>query len=148
MKYYKNKKNDIYAYDEDTAKDFLASKIKELSLVEITEDEAKAILNPPPTEAELAKQAKAQINSEYELAVRELTTGVPDSEKSTWLKQEQEARAYLADSATATPLLDALSAARGTEKSLLVGRIIAKADLYAQAIGTLTGIRQAKEDAL
>ena len=148
MKYYKNKNNDIYAYDENTPKDFLASKIKELGLVKITEDEAKTILNPPLTAEQIRERELSKINNEYENAIRELTADVPDSEKGTWLKQEQEARAFLADNTVNTPLIDALCDARGVDKGLLATKIVSKADIYAQAIGTLTGIRQAKEDKL
>ncbi|MDD5359995.1 MAG: hypothetical protein PHI02_06980 [Sulfurovaceae bacterium] len=64
MNYYKTNTNDIYAYNEDTNKDFLASKIKELGLVKITEDEAKVILNPPLT-AEQLREREIETAQQY-----------------------------------------------------------------------------------
>ncbi|HHG9999153.1 MULTISPECIES: tail fiber assembly protein [Yersinia] len=59
MKYYKDKKNEVYAYEDDCADKF----IKE-GLVSITEEEAMLMTNPPPTPAELiliAQQKKAEL---------------------------------------------------------------------------------------
>ena len=42
-------------------------------------------------------------------------------------------------------LIDAICLARDCDKSYLVGKIIEKADAYAVAVGTLTGIRQKLE---
>ena len=58
---------------------------------------------------------------------------------------EQEARAYLLDSNASTPLIDSICLTRDCDKSYLVGKIIEKADAYAVAVGTLTGIRQKLE---
>lgn len=97
------------------------------------------------TNAELLPYALKDINKEYEDAVRKLTIDTPDSEKQTWVKQESEARAYLSDTMTLTPLIDAMCETRGCTKEYMVNKIIEKADAYAVAIGRLTGIRQAKE---
>ena len=61
---------------------------------------------------------------------------------------EQEARAYLLDSNASTPFIDAICLARECDKSYLVWKIIEKADAYAVAVGTLTGIRQKQEKLL
>lgn len=84
-------------------------------------------------------------NADFEAAVSRLTASIPASEVSTWTKQEQEARAYLLDNSSLTPLIDAICLARGIDKSYLVDKIIEKADAYAVAIGTLTGNRQKQE---
>ena len=84
-------------------------------------------------------------NADFETAISSLTSSVPISEISTWTKQEQEARAYLLDSNASTPFIDAICTARGCEKSYLVNKIIEKADEYAVAVGTLTGVRQKLE---
>ena len=85
-------------------------------------------------------------NMEYEDAVKELVGETPTSEIQTWAKQEQEARAWLADSNTPTPFIDILSTARGVDKAYLVNKVVEKADIYANAVGVLTGIRQKIED--
>lgn len=85
------------------------------------------------------------VNKEYEDAVRNLTIDTPDSEKQTWVKQENEARAYKSDNTALTPLIDVMCEARNCTKEYMVNKIIEKADAYAVAIGRLTGLRQAKE---
>ena len=87
----------------------------------------------------------SKANADFEAAISSLTSSVPVSEISTWTKQEQEARAYLLDSNASTPFIDAICLARECDKSYLVGKIIEKADAYAVAVGTLTGIRQKLE---
>lgn len=46
MKYYKDKNNEIYAYEENVSKEFLEQKIKELGLTPISDEEAKKLLEP------------------------------------------------------------------------------------------------------
>lgn len=87
----------------------------------------------------------SKANADFETAILSLTSSIPTSEISTWTKQEQEARAYLLDDTASTPLIDAICLARDCDKSYLVGKIIEKADAYAIAVGTLTGIRQKQE---
>ena len=89
-----------------------------------------------------------EINAAYQQAIATLTPTYPDDERLTFDKQEQEARAWLADNSTPTPFVDALAAGRQMDKSELVGRIIAKADAFALASGSLTGQRQRYEDML
>ena len=84
-------------------------------------------------------------NVDFEAAISSLTSSIPTSEISTWTKQESEARAYLLDSNASTPFIDAICLARECDKSYLVAKIIEKADAYAIAVGTLTGIRQKLE---
>lgn len=48
MKYFKNDKNEIYAYDDDADETYYAA-----GLIQISEKQATAILNPPPTHDEL-----------------------------------------------------------------------------------------------
>ncbi len=88
------------------------------------------------------------INNWYETEVAKLTKGVPNTEISTWDRQEAEARAYVADNSASTPFIDNLVLARGVTKEYLVGKIIEKADAYAIAVGVLTGERQRREDEL
>lgn len=89
-----------------------------------------------------------EINATYQQAIATLTHTYPDDERLTFDKQEQEARAWLADNSTSTPFVDALAAGRQMDKAELVNRIIAKADAFAIASGLLTGQRQRYEDLL
>lgn len=104
---------------------------------------------PEPEPLETVKTCKlGEINFAYEQAIATLTPTYPDDERLTFDKQEQEARAWLADNSASTPFVDALAAGRQMNKAELVGRIIAKADAFAIASGSLTGQRQRYEDML
>lgn len=103
---------------------------------------------PSPSIAELKQNKRLEINGAFEQSMQQITNGYPSNEVSSWAKQETEARAFTADNSAATPLIDALSSARGVAKAELVSRIIAKADLFATVSGQLIGKRQALEDAL
>lgn len=46
MKRYKNKNNEIYAYDDDISEELLNQRIKELGLITISDDEANKLLEP------------------------------------------------------------------------------------------------------
>lgn len=115
----------------------------------VTQD-GTIVFTPPksdPLEAVKARKL-AEINTAYQQAIATLTPTYPDDERLTFDKQEQEARAWLADNSTSTPFVDALAAGRQMEKAELVSRIIAKADAFALASGSLTGQRQRYEDML
>ena len=90
----------------------------------------------------------ALINQHCQNELNVLTNTYPSGEVSTFDKQETEARAYLADNAAATPLLDALAFGRGIDKTELIDRVIAKADVFSAASGAIIGKRQKLEDEL
>ncbi len=104
--------------------------------------------DPVETIADVKARALAAINAACEQAIASIQTGYPASEVLSWPKQEAEARAYVTAPAAATPLLDALAEARGMDKAELAGRVILKADAFAQYSGAVIGKRQALEDAL
>lgn len=144
MKYFKNENNQVFAFESDGSQDdFIPS-----NLIAITDAEADEIRNPPKSIAELKQNQRLEINGVFEQSMQQITNGSPSNEVSSWAKQETEARAYAVDSFATTPLIDALSSARGVAKAELVSRIIAKADLFATVSGQLIGKRQALEDAL
>ncbi len=89
-----------------------------------------------------------EINTAYQQAIATLTPTYPDDERLTFDKQESEARTWLADDSTSTLFVDALASGRQMDKAELVNRIIAKADAFALASGSLTGQRQRYEDLL
>lgn len=108
----------------------------------VTDEEPPA----PPSLEEVKTARLAEVNAAYDEAVSALVATYPDAELLTFDKQEAEARAWLADSAADTPLIDALAAGRGMDKAELVSRIMKKADAFAVAVGFLTGQRQRYED--
>ena len=104
---------------------------------------------PPVPTLEQTKAAKlSEINKAADAAIATLTATYPDREISTFDKQESEARAYAADATASTPLLSALSEARGIPLPDLVRRVFAKAATFAVASGSIIGQRQALEDRL
>ena len=104
---------------------------------------------PPVPTLEEAKAAKlSEINAAADRAIGTLTATYPDREISTLDKQESEARAYAAVPTASTPLLSALAEARGISLPDLVERVLAKADAFAVATGSISGQRQARDDRL
>ena len=63
MKRYKNKNNEIYAYEDDVSKELLNQRIKELGLTPISDEEAKKLLEPKVDE-----KAKALAQLEADIA--------------------------------------------------------------------------------
>ena len=62
MKYYKNKNNEIYAYEEIIKDEAINQKAKELGLTPISNDEANKLLEPKVDEkAKALAQLEAQI---------------------------------------------------------------------------------------
>lgn len=103
---------------------------------------------PDPTIEQLITKKRAEINTQFNQLMNQITAGITVDEIASWDKQEAEARAYSADTNAVTPLIDALAAARGITKADLAARIITKADLFATVSGQLIGTRQGLEDQL
>lgn len=110
--------------------------------------EEQPYVPPVPTLEEVKAAKLSEINAAADRAIATLTATYPDREISTFDKQESEARAYAADPAASTPLLSALAQARGIPLDELVRRVLAKADAFAVASGSIIGQRQALEDRL
>lgn len=110
--------------------------------------EEQPYVPPVPTLDEVKAAKLSEINAAADRAIATLTATYPDREISTFDKQESEARAYTADATASTPLLSALAQARGIPLPDLVGRVLAKADAFAGASGSIIGQRQALEDRL
>lgn len=110
--------------------------------------EEQPYVPPVPTLEEVKATKLSEINAAADRAIATLTATYPDREISTFDKQESEARAYAADATASTPLLSALATARGIPLPDLVGRVLAKADAFAVASGSIIGQRQALEDRL
>lgn len=90
----------------------------------------------------------ALINADYSTAIHDMVKDTPDFERESWPKQEAEAKAYSLDQSSQTPYIDTLATSRGIPRELLLAKVLEKVSLYEDAHARLTGIRQAKEDAL
>lgn len=103
----------------------------------------------PVLTLEIMKTTKlSEINAAVDKAIATLTADYPDWEISTFGKQEAEARAYTADPTTSTPLLSALAQARGISFDELVHKVLANANAFTTALGSIIGQRQALKDQL
>lgn len=69
MKYYKNKNNEIFAYEDDVSEELLKQWIKELELTPISDDEAKKLLEPKVDE-------KAKALAQLEADIKEIETHI------------------------------------------------------------------------
>ncbi len=142
-KYFKDVLDNVYAYADDGSEDtFIGS-----GLTPITLEEADILLAPfVPTSETLIAAAHRRINEAYEAAVKELTAGYPDSEISSWDKQETEARALYADMNAVTPWIDAAATARGIPRLSFAILIISNANALLPFHGAYTGKRQKLRD--
>ena len=113
------------------------------------EDGELVISSPEAKQLTIDEARAAALNAVNARCAKELASvraGYPDDEVQSWAKQEAEARAYLANPSAQTPLLSALCAARGMDMAELAPKVVAKADAFAVATGTIIGTRQACED--
>lgn len=134
--------------------DVMPDKVKENSPFLINNDYALLEVENPYkedgtfrdlTDEELSPLVMKTINEKYKEDLKNITEGIESQEIATWTKQEAEARAYLADNSSYTPLVDAIVEARGVTKTYLVNKIIEKADAYSVTIGAIMGKKQKLE---
>lgn len=102
------------------------------------------------TLAEKKDSKRSTIKTDYENAVKAMTGNTDPAEMASWTKQEQEARAWIADNAVITPIIDNLIIGRamGDSKADLVVKIIIKADAYTVAYAQVLGAYHAKQKAI
>jgi hypothetical protein len=142
MKYYKDINNEVYAF-EDSYSDI------DSTLVPISKQEALNIVNPPPTDAEVIAYNKKYKQEEITRLFNETAEAISNAlphEMASWRKQEDEARAYLADNSVSTPTLSALVVARCKGETVLdlATKVVANADAYASVYIPLLGKFQNK----
>ena len=136
------------ASDIDDHRPLLSSFLEYVSAHPECVTEEQPYVPPVPTLEEVKAAKLSEINAAADRAIATLTATYPDRELATFDKQESEARAYAADPTASTPLLSALAEARGISLPDLVERVLAKADAFAVASGSIIGQRQALEDRL
>ena len=97
------------------------------------------------------KQLKqGQLSGTYQSAIQSMIGQVDSAEMVSWSKQEEEARAYIADNSAPIPLLSVLVGARGLGETVadISAKIIINADAYSVAYASMLGIYQAKRKQL
>lgn len=75
-----------------------------------------------------------------------LMHGYPQTEIDSFYRQEQEARAYLADNTAKADMLSQIATVRNIPLELLAQAVVRKADQFAAVIGTILGQKQQFED--
>lgn len=95
------------------------------------------------------KQAKEiNIREEGERRLLALSSPYCACEKETWFKQEREARAWLLDNTTSTPMLSAIATGRGIPIEDIVSKVMENVNLFETISGSILGQQQALLDAL
>jgi len=97
---------------------------------------------------ETLEQALDRINREFEAELEDVRNAYPQTEREGWAQQQEEAEAYIADSSTLTPLLDAMVAVTGEEKMALALAIKGKVAAYKYLYGAALGRKRMKVAAL
>ena len=99
-------------------------------------DQKAALLGQAATAAQAFVNAASDVDS------------VPDFELQTWPLQSAEALAWSDDPAAATPMLDAIAAARNIDRVALIKKALKKARAYRLLTAHVAGQRQAIEAAI
>lgn len=104
-----------------------------------------APLAPPALSLEQARTRQhAAINAGFSAATAALTAGYPAAEQISWPTQQAEVAAYQADPTAPTPVLDAIAAARGVDRTEIISKaagMIAAMVQMAPLIGTRQRLR-------
>lgn len=145
MKYFKDKKNKVYAIESDGSQDHLVRP----DMTEITEAEIQAVIASSLSLEQLLGNKQAEIVQKFKAAMSPITGIYTDEDIASFPTQEAEAKAWQADNTATTPFIDGLLANRPTvDKAALVQRIIDNATTYKAVAGPAIGKKQHYEDQL
>jgi hypothetical protein len=124
----------------------LWEQVNEYALAHPEEVTEETPLPPPPAPTlEQAMEAKLrEVMAKYNAAFADLEKVYPQHEREGWTLQEEEARAFLADSNAATPVLSALVQLRNRGETVadLVDDIMLRAAQYRGVYAWYTGQQQ------
>lgn len=98
---------------------------------------------------ETAKQnAIKELGEKTDKLTDALLADYPKSEMSSFYRQEQEARAFMANNNSPCAMLGAIAQKRGIPLALLAEKVIEKADYFAWVTGQILGEKQRIESAI
>lgn len=141
---YESEKMLEYEKSEDEfSEDRLITTFDDSEIKLITNAEYLAMIKTKCENIEIIKKAlELEIESAFKTAMSSLDK-TPSEERLTFERQEREAREFLASNdESKAPFLKALAISRGVDLNDLAQKVVAKADLYANASATLIGKRQ------
>ena len=75
----------------------------------------------------------------FQIEARQIVAGYTQEEIDTFPVQEQEAKSYIADQNSPTPMIDAIISESGESKDELVNRIITKSNAFRTSVGKALG---------
>lgn len=101
---------------------------------------------PAPDLAELKLQKILEIDAAVAGAIAPITSAYSQAERDTWPIQEAEAVAWTATPTAATPILNAIAAARGQIIADVATNVLTKAAAFKAVAGATFGKRKAKRD--
>lgn len=145
MKYFKDKQNQVYAFESDDSQDHLITD----DMTEISEAEIQMVIASSLSIEQLFDNKWSEIVQKFKGAMAPIKANYTDEDIASFPTQEAEAKAWDADNSAGTPLLDYMLANRPTvDKATLVSRILQNAFVYKQIAGPAIGKKQYLEDQL
>lgn len=103
---------------------------------------------PALTTSEQRIISEGEIRTRYATLMAAVASPYKPEERETWFTQLKEADEWLANSTPPTPMLTAMSSARGITVAELVAKVKENDALFRQAIGGLLGQQQRELDLL
>ena len=145
MKYFKDKQNQVYAFESDDSQDDLIT----ADMTEISEAEIQMVIASSLSIEQLFDNKRSEVVQKFKGAMAPITANYTDEDIASFPTQEAEAKAWDTDNNASTPLLDYMLANRPTvDKPTLVTRILQNAVMYKQIAGPAIGKKQYLEDQL
>ena len=127
---------------------FIADRLDTLLHFNVIGEEYVILEDPefplPPAPAESLEDAVKRINEEFEAEMAVIDKQYPQSEQKGWARQEDEARAFLSDPMSPTPLLDSMIGESGEDKTDIAQSILAKVEAYSAYYGAALGRKRYK----
>lgn len=87
-----------------------------------------------------------RINDQSQALMQSVELAYPEFEKRTWPTQKQESDAWVKDSDSKTPMLDAIALSRGINRITLLNKTVEKVNQYNLYAAELAGKRQKIEE--
>jgi hypothetical protein len=75
----------------------------------------------------------------FQIEARQIVKDYTQEEIDTFPVQEEEAKSYIADNTSPTPMIDAIISESGEDKAELVSRIITKSNAFRASVGKALG---------
>ena len=95
---------------------------------------------------EVRSDKSVEIRETGDVRLAALAVPYLGKEREAWDAQQREARAYLADSTSKTPMLSSMATTRGITFDAMIEKVMENVTLYETAVGVILGQQQALLD--